>query len=195
MTDYYRKNDQEYFERTFSVDPSGFLTPLTKQLDRGVSILDVGCGSGRDMVWLKNRGYQPLGFEGSPGLAKLAREASGCNVLEGNFETFDFSTLSVDAILLITALVHVPHHRFGSCFLNITQALNPGGWVLLSMKEGMGEFTDKNGRHFYLWPKKELELHLLKLNVHIVEADTAQSAINTGETIITLLLQFPPAGV
>jgi len=34
---------------------------------------ELGCGSGRDLLWLKNRGFHVIGFERSPGLAELCR--------------------------------------------------------------------------------------------------------------------------
>ncbi len=188
MTDYYQKNYREYFDNTITVDPSTFLDPLVKRLKKGASIIDVGCGSGRDMAWLKSRGYQPLGFEGSSGLARLAREASGCNVIEGDFETFDFSSLSVDAILLVTALVHVPYERLATVLKNVAEVLNPGGWILLSLKEGSGVFTDEKGRTVYLWQREELETLVTSLHYEIVETSVSYSAIDTSETIISLLL-------
>ncbi len=71
----------------------------------------MGCGSGRDLLWLKERGFKVMGFERSEGLAELARKNSGCEVIEGDFETFDFSPLSFDAVIASGSLVHVPHEK------------------------------------------------------------------------------------
>jgi len=57
MKDFYRENHREYFERTFNIDPSTFLSQLVAKLPPGSFILDVGCGSGRDLLWLKNCGF------------------------------------------------------------------------------------------------------------------------------------------
>jgi len=38
----------------------------------------VGCGSGRDLLWMKKQDFDVIGFERSPGLAELARENAGC---------------------------------------------------------------------------------------------------------------------
>ncbi|MBW2612111.1 MAG: methyltransferase domain-containing protein, partial [Deltaproteobacteria bacterium] len=72
--DYYQRHFLEYHTQTFNVDPASFLEPLTKYLQPGDRILDVGCGSGRDLLWFKNRGFVATGFERSAGLARLARQ-------------------------------------------------------------------------------------------------------------------------
>ena len=72
--EYYLENFKEYHEKTFYIDPNTILSPLSKCLAKGSKILDVGCGSGRDLLWFKKRGYHVTGFERSPGLLKLALE-------------------------------------------------------------------------------------------------------------------------
>lgn len=84
---YYKENSKEYFDRTFSLDPSSFLAPVAEKLSSGAMVLDVGCGSGRDLLWFKNKGFEVIGFERSAGLAELAREHSDVEVIEGDFET------------------------------------------------------------------------------------------------------------
>ena len=91
MDDYYKKNYQIYHERTFKIDPSPFLKPFLKFLPENASILDLGCGSGRDLIWFKMKGLKITGFERSKRLAKLAKELSGCEVIDGDFEKYDFS--------------------------------------------------------------------------------------------------------
>jgi SAM-dependent methyltransferase len=189
MTDYYRTHYQDYFNRTRSLDPSEFLMPLVNRLKEGATVLDVGCGSGRDLSWLKQQGFQSQGFERSPGLAWLAREASGCEVIEGDFETCDFSGFSVDAILLVTSLVHLPHHRFKAAMVNIMKALQPEGWVLLSLKQGVGFRIDDDGRTFYLWTESELETALSGTNLAIIESTITLSVKNREEAIISMLLR------
>jgi SAM-dependent methyltransferase len=48
-------------------------------------ILDLGCGPGRDLQAFKALGHAPVGLEGLPEFAAMARAASGCEVLEQDF--------------------------------------------------------------------------------------------------------------
>ncbi len=156
MSDYYTLCAEEYHRQTFFLDPSSFLLPLQQRLAPGSLILDVGCGSGRDLLWFKKRGFRVIGFERSFPLACLARGLVGCEVVVGDFERFDFSRWHVDALLLVGALVHVPHTKFARIFRHILSAVNPGGVVLLSVKEGHGDSRDSRGRIFYYWSKAEM---------------------------------------
>ncbi len=155
MSDFYQKNYKAYHQKTFSIDPSSFLEPLARRLPAEAFILDVGCGGGRDLLWMKKQGFDVIGFERSPELAELARENAGCEVIEGDFETYDFSTTLVDAVMLIGALVHTPYERFAEVFKNITAAISSRGNVLITLKEGQGDRTDADNRTFYLWQDEE----------------------------------------
>ena len=98
---FYEKNHQEYFNSTVTIDPSRFLSPLADLLKKGATILDVGCGSGRDLAWFAAQGFMPTGFEKAPSLAALARNFSRQPVIVGDFHSYDFSTLRFDALSLV----------------------------------------------------------------------------------------------
>ena len=65
MSDFYHDNYKAYAERTLAVDPAGFLAPFLEVLSPFASLLDVGCGAGRDLLWFKKKAF------GSPALRNL----------------------------------------------------------------------------------------------------------------------------
>ncbi|MGQ9748559.1 class I SAM-dependent methyltransferase [Desulfosoma sp.] len=149
------------------MDPTPFLEPLTWFLSPPAHILDVGCGSGRDLLWFQRRGSQVTGVERSAGLARLAREITKATIYEADFGTLGFSCLCVHALVLIGALVHHPHGRFAEALKRMLQALKKPGFILLSSEEGRGTRTASDGRVFYLWRDHELrrEFNALRLSV------------------------------
>ena len=189
MTDYYQTHYQAYFDRTVAVDSAGFLTPFIQRLRPGESILDIGCGSGRDLLWLTEQGFSATGFERSAGLAALARRHSGCDVIEGDFEAFDFSTFSFDAIMASGAFVHLPHHRLSPLLHHIRQALVPGGLFYLSLKQGENTRTDSLGRTFYAWRDGELRKLFRTLRCEVVFFDVSPSARGTGDQWLGYILE------
>ncbi|MGD2028409.1 MAG: class I SAM-dependent methyltransferase [Desulfobacterales bacterium] len=188
MSNYYEKNYKAYHEKTFSIDPSSFLSPLAQRLPADAFVLDVGCGSGRDLLWMKKRGFDVIGFERSPSLAELARDNVGCEVIEGDFETYDFSSILVDAIMLVGALVHVPHERFSKVFENITSAISDNGSVLITLKEGSGDLTDSYGRVFYLWEDPKARELFDTLGFKVCNFSTSVSKTGSGDLWMSYVL-------
>ena len=189
MSNFYQENYKAYHEKTFSIDPSSFLKPLAGRLPPEAFIMDVGCGSGRDLLWMKKRGFEVIGFERSPGLAELARENAGCEVIEADFETYDFSAIMVDAVMIVGALVHIPHDRFREVFRNITAALSENGSVLLTLKEGEGSRKDSGGRFFYLWQDDEAQELFDDLGFKVCDFSKSVSKTGSGEVWMSYVLK------
>ena len=55
--DYYNKHAQEFIASTFEVDMESLYQPFLVFLPESAKILDVGCGTGRDTLAFKNKGY------------------------------------------------------------------------------------------------------------------------------------------
>ena len=188
MEDYYHHHHTVYHKKTFHIDPSSFLEPLRRHLKPGDKILDVGCGSGRDLLWFKTHGFRVFGFEGSEGLAGLARRNADCDIIEGDFENYDFSKQTFDAILLSGALVHIPHARLEAVFKSIVNGLGEGGNVLVSLKEGCGSSSDGDGRTFYFWQDEDLRDIFLKHGFKILDFHRGVSKVNEKDIWLSYVL-------
>jgi SAM-dependent methyltransferase len=181
--DFYAHNFRAYFDATAGIDPAPFLGPFVRHLIPGDRVLDVGCGSGRDLRWLQDQGMQVTGFERSAGLARLARRHAGCDIIEGDFCTYDFSVLKMDALLLCGALVHIPRHRLAAVLENILPALDPGSRrriVYLSLKEGHGSATDPKERVFSFWQEDALQSLFIACGMRIVNFQRRLAADGSG---------------
>lgn len=201
--DYYQRHSQAYFDETVWVDPSPFLDPFAKRLFPGAWVLDVGCGSGRDLLWLKSRGFVAVGVERSQGLADLAWTHSGCPVMVGDFETVDFSALQVDAVMCCGSLVHVPFQRLEWALKNIVTAFRddapPAGSdgtrgrqpLYVSLKEGQGAFTDDRGRIFYYWQDQALRPLFASLGFEVADFLRSPSADGEGKSWLGYVLARP----
>ncbi|MBI9083167.1 MAG: class I SAM-dependent methyltransferase [Desulfobacterales bacterium] len=201
--DYYQRHSQAYFDETVGVDPAPFLNPFAERLFAGARVLDVGCGSGRDLLWLKSRGVIATGVERSQGLAALARTHSGCPVMVGDFETVDFSALQVDAVMCCGSLVHVSHERLEWALKNIVMAFRddapPTGpeeardrqILYVSLKEGQGASTDDRGRIFYYWQDEALRAIFAGLGFEVADFLRSPSADGEGKSWLGYVLVRP----
>ena len=189
MPDFYHTHARAYFEKTKALDPSLILGPFIRHLSPGSRILDVGCGSGRDLLWLKKKGFNPSGFERSPGLAALARNHSGCPVKEGDFRFYDFSAMEAKGILLSGAFVHLASQDLVPAFDNVLKALIKGGHVLLSLKQGRGTISSEDGRIFTLWQDGQLRPLFDRLGLQVEGFLVNESALGSSEVWLGYVLK------
>jgi len=194
--DYYGHHVQDYYDATVGIDPEPFLEPFVRHLKPADRVLDIGCGSGRDLLWLRRKSMQVTGFERSMGLARLARRHAGCDIIEGNFITYDFSVLTVDALLLCGALVHVPHHDLKPVMENILRALDPDSRrriIYLSLKEGRGTDRDASGRVFSFWQDGALRSLFPACGMHVMEFQRSLAADGSGSIWLGYVLSHRPS--
>ncbi|MEA1969383.1 MAG: methyltransferase domain-containing protein [Thermodesulfobacteriota bacterium] len=189
MSDYYQKNYQEYFRKTVTADPTSFLESFAAKLSPGAKVIDIGCGSGRDLLWLKKRGFKPVGFERSKGLADLAEQYSGARVIRADFELFEFSGMDADGILLTGALVHLKKEKFQPLLRSIVKGVKPKGIISISLKQGKGSLIDSMGRSFYLWQESELRNLFKDSSLSVLSITKNSSALKTGETWLTSIVR------
>ena len=70
--DYYNKHAQEFIASTFEVDMESLYQPFLVFLPESAKILDVGCGTGRDTLAFKDKGYQVEAIDYSEELVERA---------------------------------------------------------------------------------------------------------------------------
>lgn len=191
-SDYYDHHSQAYYQRTVDLDPAPYLDPFIGRLPTGARILDIGCGSGRDMKWLKSKGFQVTGLERSPELAALARQNAGCPVIEADFNSFDFASLHMDALLIAGALVHLPHHRFRRSFQRFLPAIGDFGRIYLSLKKGIGHQDAPDGRRFFLWQDHHLRPLLISTGCRVLDLQESVSILGTEEIWLGYLIAPGP---
>ena len=192
MDNYYEDNHRQYFNSTFGIDPSVFLAPLARFLEPKATILDIGCGSGRDMLWFARHGFQPTGFEQSPSLASLARKHAGCPVIEGDFTSYDFSKLQFSALIFVGSLVHLSQEALPAILTSTCRALIPGGLLLITMKEGNGTSLAADGRVFTLWSRADIEkvFATKSKNLRILDFSRQISKIRSDDVWLGYVLRF-----
>lgn len=72
--DYYNNHADNFTASTFNVDMESLYRLFLAELPEGTRILDVGCGSGRDTLAFKNKGYQVHAIDYSEELVTRATQ-------------------------------------------------------------------------------------------------------------------------
>jgi SAM-dependent methyltransferase len=113
-------------------------------------ILDLGCGPGRDLQALQALGHAPVGLEGQPAFAAMAR-ANGCEVLEQDFLKLALPPAGFDGIFANASLFHVPTQELPRVLQELHAALRPRGVLFCSNPHGRNEEGWSRGRYGAFW--------------------------------------------
>lgn len=140
---------------------SRHIHPFLAKLAEGASILELGCGGGRDSHYMMKQGFKVTPTDGTPEIASQAGK-----LLEMPVELMRFDELAdeneYDGIWAAAALLHVPRDGLSDILGRIWQALKPGGWHGATYKGGGKEGRDKFDRYFNYPSAKELEEYYRK---------------------------------
>jgi len=146
--DYYERNAPAYAQATLRLSMAPQLSRFASALPRGAAVLDLGCGSGRDLVALSSAGFQAIGLDISPALAALAREHSGCPVTVGDLCDPPYEDGRFDGIWAAACLLHLQRSEIPPTLARLRRLLRPCGRFFASMKVGTGEARSEDGRWF-----------------------------------------------
>ena len=146
--DYYNNNAEQFFEQTYQVDMHSLYQQFLEHVPQGGSILDLGCGSGRDALAFKELGYQVDATDYSTELVDKANKLTGLNVrLESFYELSE--TNKYHGIWACASLLHCQREQLVNVIERMLNALKSAGVIYMSFKYGtddrdVGErsFTD-----------------------------------------------------
>ena len=116
-------------------------------LPAGASVLELGCGGGRDAEEMLRLGYAVTPSDGSPAMAAEAERRLGRPVLVMRFEQLE-AAAAYDAVWANASLLHVRAAALADIIGRVRQALRPGGRFFASFKLGDGEGRDSLGRYY-----------------------------------------------
>jgi len=111
------------------------------------TILDFGCGPGRDLATFTRMGHHAIGLDGSAALAAMARSDSGCEVWVQDFVALDLPASHFDGVFANASLFHVPTAELPRVLRELHATLKPRGVLFSSNPRGTNEEGWQNGRY------------------------------------------------
>jgi SAM-dependent methyltransferase len=149
---------------------------------------DIGCGSGRDLAWLAEQGFEAFGFDASSELLAQARRShpnlrlvqSSLPALEG------IADASFQNVLCETVVMHLPPDQLVPAVRRLLAILRPGGALYLSWRIAAVTERDKAGR-LYAAIDKHLVLDQLASGDDVV-LDRLETSASSGKQVQRLVI-------
>lgn len=109
----------------------------------GPRILEVGCGEGALLGWLRRRGAAAIGLEVEPARLARARAALGPGgLVAGLGEALPLADRRLDGVLYHNSLHHVPVDRQSEALVEAARVLRPGGRLLVLEPLAEGDYFE-----------------------------------------------------
>lgn len=131
------KSYSEIFKRKF--------IPLIKDFKKDAAILEIGCGPGNVLQFLKNAGFENLyGIDISEEQVKEA-STKGLNVEAADvFEFFKRNNKTYDIVFVLDFIEHFHKNELLDLFKGFNKILNENGIIIFRTPNGQGIFPNKN---------------------------------------------------
>jgi SAM-dependent methyltransferase len=179
--------------------PSSLAPRLSSSFHAGGRVLDIGCGSGRDLAELARQGFQPFGVDGTPEFVELAQqyhpELKG-RVVHGLLPDFivPFNG-EFDGVLCCAVLMHIDSTELFNAALTIKRCLKVNGRLLISVpsqrSDTKDDDRDANGRLFKNYHPGYLRLIFERLGFSLIDQWGNTDAMNRqGIEWVSLLFQL-----
>jgi SAM-dependent methyltransferase len=145
----YGRFADEFWQGTRDHDVSQNIASLLRSItgDPPFTILDFGCGPGRDLKVFADLGHRAIGLDGVERFAAMARAHSGCEVWQQDFLKLDLPDRYFDGIFANAVLFHVPRQELPRVLVDLHASLKPGGVLFSSNPHGGNQEGWNHGRY------------------------------------------------
>ena len=147
--DHYDQRAEEFWKGTCDHDVSQNIAALLRYIggEPPFTILDLGCGPGRDLRVFADLGHVAIGLDGAERFAAMAREFSGCEVWRQDLLALDLPDERFDGVFANAVLFHVPSQELPRVLRELHATLKPGGVLFSSNPHGHNEEGWNHGRY------------------------------------------------
>ena len=180
---YYSTNYKEYISSTQNVDMTEHYNQFLPYLSKDAKILDIGFGSGRDMLYFASKCFKVYGVDNVSEFVDNAK-ANGLSVELCDFHNLPYVEL-FDGIWACASLLH--SNDLPLAFYNLYKALKVGGYIYLSMKYG-NSTSIENGRFYQHINEEKLKKLCKNSNLSIVEIYNSEDLLKRNNGWINAVL-------
>jgi len=146
---HYNQRAGDFFDGTRDHDVSQNIAALLERIEGEppYTILDFGCGPGRDLRTFSELGHVAVGLDGARQFVEMARAYSGCEVWQQDFLRLDLPGGRFDGVFANASLFHVASQELPRVLRDLHATLKPGGVLFTSNPHGHNDEGWNRGRY------------------------------------------------
>ncbi|MDH5275761.1 MAG: class I SAM-dependent methyltransferase, partial [Gammaproteobacteria bacterium] len=135
---HYNRQAEDFRAGTWDHDVSQNIDALLRAIPGKppFTILDFGCGPGRDLKVFRQLGHRPVGLDGAEAFVTMARAAAACEVWHQDFLHLRLPDAYFDGVFANASLFHVPGQELPRVLRELHATLKPGGVLFSSNPRG-----------------------------------------------------------
>ncbi len=162
-----------------------FCSLFEKYLNPKSTVLDIGCGSGRDLAALNQSGFSVTGADSSTEMISasvIKYPELGDKIKLSGLPDLSEIDNTFTGILCSAVLQHIPDRNLYESFRRIRELLKDKGIFIVSFPikyPGIDPETsrDKEGRLFYLRPEKKYRFLIERLGFTLIDGITGNDSL------------------
>jgi len=115
----------------------------------GSSLLDLGCGYGKDIQYFQKEGFEACGIDISSEMINLAKKiVPQAHLTQASFDKLPYGDESFDIVFSRYAIQH--SHNTEQVFREIYRVLKPRGYLIFLVTHPMRHYFEKTTKDYWL---------------------------------------------
>ncbi len=181
----------EFADRNWDTHLDRMLDAFVRGIPSGGCVLDLGCGPGRDVALLAERGFQVVGMDLSIGMLQEAqrRGVSSLGLVCADMRSLPVARGAFDGVWASASLLHLERAEAPVALSETARVLRSRGRLYLSVKLGDGQAWDTRfGQRFFTYYQPDEVAELVNTaGFHIEELQVEKSEQATWINVIAFL--------
>ena len=131
---------ESYFHDHYDISEVRDVIDFFIQNLKGVEVLDVGCGPGRDAKYFSSHNLKVIGVDLSDRFLNIAsKNVPSAKFIQMDMSILDFSENAFDGIWVCASFLHIQKKDAMDTLIGLRRILKPGGLMYVNVEKGTQE--------------------------------------------------------
>ena len=179
--EYYNDNAERFIQDTQTASMSDIQKTFLRMIPENGTILDLGCGAGRDSKAFLDAGYKVVSVDGSKKMCEATTQLTGMPAICSTFQDYEPEEM-FDGIWACASLLHLTPEELKEVVSRLSLSLKTGGCFYMSFKQG--DFAGvRNDRYFTDFTEESIRILLDDVETLSIDSIKTTSDVRPGREL------------